>query len=162
MFQKPLNNSLASANNKHCSLHRIYQVDMKRQLAGWYRGCLINVSYSMYRLGKPPKCEGSLVSGDNTEFLLVIMYWQTVLCISSMENTLKFRQIPSLTGEVKDFSQWGGGKQEREARCPTRNPPLSRSKCWSGAKRNFDLNRTTGAGTIIWLPVSHTVLKLVQ
>lgn len=52
--------------------------------------------------------------------------------VASMGNTLKFRQISSLTGQVKDFSQWGGGKQEREVRCPTRNSPLSRSQCWSG------------------------------
>lgn len=37
MFQKPLNNSLARASNKHCSLHRIHQVDMKDKLAGWYQ-----------------------------------------------------------------------------------------------------------------------------
>lgn len=82
--------------------------------------------------------------------------------VASMRKTLKFRQITCLTGEVKGFSQWCGGKQEREVGCPTRNPPLSRFKYWPGAKRNFDLDRTTGTGTIIWVSVSHTVIKLVQ
>lgn len=68
MFQKPLNNALASANNKHCSLHRIYQVDMKDSWLADIEGCLVNVSYPKYCLGKPPKCEGSVVGG----FLLAI------------------------------------------------------------------------------------------
>lgn len=38
---------------------------------------MLNVSRCLHRLGKPPKREGSLVSGDNTEFLLVIVYRQT-------------------------------------------------------------------------------------
>lgn len=127
--KKTQSDSLASANNKHCSLHRFLQVDMKEKLAGWYRG-LLNVSRSLHRLGKPPKCEGSLVSGDNTEFLLVIVYRQTGARGLDWKHPEVLTDHQPHWGEWGGwrifffFPLWGGSKQEGEVRCPTRNSPL--------------------------------------
>lgn len=160
-FKKPLNNLLAWANNKHCSLHRISQVDMKDD---WLAD--INVAWKcflcrlLYHQGKPLIFEGSLVTG----FLLVIVYWQTGLCGLDGKHPDVQTHITRLIRTVKHFSQWGVTWKQtgKRGKVSYKEFPLFQTKRWSGAKGNVDLDHTTEAGTIIWLPVSHTVLKLIQ
>lgn len=112
MFQKPLHNSLARANNKHCSLHLGF-IRLIWKTVGWLILRSINVSYSVNRLGKPSKCKGSLVSGDSTEFVLVIVNWQTGLCGLGEKDPEVLTDYQPHWGIWEIFSQWCGGKQER-------------------------------------------------
>lgn len=85
MFQKPLNDLLARASNKHCSLHRISQVDMKDSwLADIIKVapqrcflCLIviiiiNINIIFWESHQNMKAVWS--TGGNSEFLLVIVF----------------------------------------------------------------------------------------
>lgn len=109
---------------------------------------------------EPVTREESLVSGDNAEYLLVIVHRHGQASVALMGNTLKFRQIPHLGSEIISPAEvWHGGKQESELRCPTRNSPLislrmlvrSKVRLWPWPhhrKRDH-----------YWFPVSHAVQK---
>lgn len=157
MFQKPLNNALASANNKHCSLHRIYQVDMKDSWLADIEGCLVNVSYPKYCLGKPPKCEGSVVGG----FLLAIENWQIGLCGKHPE--VFFWGLPASPGKSRIFPGRSGMGANRKERYGVLQgiPPYLEPNVGREQRETLTLNAPQEQGPLFG-SLSHTDLKLVQ
>lgn len=81
-----------------------------------------------------------------------------------MGNTLKFRHTTSIIRTVKHVSQLGVTWKQigKRGKVSYKKFPHLKLKSWSATKGNVDLDRTTEAGTIIWFPVIHTVLKLIQ
>lgn len=116
MFQKPLNNSLARASNKHCSLHRIHQVDMKDKLAGWYQMFPIPCSH---RAVKAVWSVGITLSFSWCDCELTDRplwpRWERPWS-SDQPHRGKWRIFPSGVE---------ANRRKRKRECPTRTPPLS-------------------------------------
>lgn len=106
-------------------------------------------------------------TGGNSEFLLVIVFWQTGLCRPRWKTPWSSDPCASW-GKSRIFPHevQHGRKQETQLRCPTWSrvhpptppslpPPSSQSNCWSGAKWNWPLSLYSKNEIHMKVPVLH-------